>query len=139
MKQRLVGMAFDFRQVVQVPLVSVFLFIPYAFLSGSPIVFWSNSDQLERLIQLVCIWSICHWLHQGVMGLISAASVGEYDLRTPSVDAEIEQWMGPCKLNRHHRLESRIADSNRYLHIILPILRASKESRRNTDRLHRNW
>jgi len=98
MKQRLAGLAFDLRQLVQVPLALTYIFLPFALLSGSPLVFWVTAPQLKVLIRLVSVWTACHWLHNGVMGAI--AGTGNdftlYDVRMASYDSELEQWLSPC-------------------------------------------
>jgi hypothetical protein len=97
--QRLVGLAFDLRQLVQIPIAFSYLIIPFALLSGSPLVFWATGAQLKVLIRLVCIWSATHWLHNGVMGGLAAAGndFTIYDVRMASYDSEMEQWLCPCK------------------------------------------
>jgi len=98
-KQRLAGFAFDLRQLVQIPIALSYLIIPFVLLSGSPLVFWATGAQLKVLIRLVCIWSATHWLHNGVMGGLAATGneFTTYDVRTASYDAEMEQWLSPCK------------------------------------------
>lgn len=98
--QRLAGMAFDLRQVVQVPLALSYVAIPFALLSGYPLVIWSNTFELMWLLRLVVLWSLCHWVHQGVMGALAGVGNGWYDMRMPSYDAQLERWMGPCKFYR---------------------------------------
>jgi hypothetical protein len=87
-KQRLVGFAFDLRQLVQIPIALSYLIIPLVLLSGSPLVFWATGGQLKVLIRLVCIWSATHWIHNGVMGALAAVGndFTSYDLRMSSYD-----------------------------------------------------
>ena len=98
-KQRLAGIAFDLRQLVQIPIALSYLIIPFVLLSGSPLVFWVTGQQLKILIRLACIWSSTHWIHNGVMGAIAATGneFTPYDVRMASYDAEMEQWLSPCK------------------------------------------
>lgn len=97
-KQRLAGLAFDLRQLVQVPLALSYVVVPFMLLSGSPLVFWVTASQLKVLIRLVSVWAACHWIHNGVMGAI--ATIGHdyvrYDIRISSYDSEMEQWLSPC-------------------------------------------
>ncbi|KAM0708792.1 hypothetical protein Q7P35_005445 [Cladosporium inversicolor] len=96
-KQRLAGIAFDLRQLVQIPIALSYLIIPFVLLSGSPLVFWATGAQLKVLIRLVCIWSATHWIHNGVMGGLAATGneFTSYDVRMASYDAEMEQWLSP--------------------------------------------
>ena len=98
-KQRLAGLAFDLRQLVQIPIAFSYLIIPFVLLSGSPLVFWVTGHQLKILIRLACVWSATHWLHNGVMGALAAIgnNFTPYDIRMASYDAEMEQWLSPCK------------------------------------------
>jgi hypothetical protein len=102
-KQRLVGFAFDLRQLVQIPIALSYLIIPLVLLSGSPLVFWATGGQLKVLIRLVCIWSATHWIHNGVMGALAAVGndFTSYDLRMSSYDSEMEQWLSPCESTDH--------------------------------------
>jgi len=97
-RQRLCGLAFDLRQFVQIPIALGYLIIPFALLSGSPLVFWTTRDELRVLIRLASIWSATHWLHNGVMGALAAAGneFTSYDIRMSSYDSEMEQWLSPC-------------------------------------------
>jgi hypothetical protein len=99
LKQRLAGFAFDLRQLVQIPIALSYLIIPFVLLSGSPLVFWATGAQLKMLIRLVCIWSATHWMHNGVIGGLAATGneFTTYDIRMASYDAEMEQWLSPCK------------------------------------------
>lgn len=94
--QRAVGLGFDLRQFVQVLLPLSYLGIPFALLSGYPLVIWTTAAQLKILIRLIAVHMFCHWSHQGVMGLIASMINGQYDVRTVSYDAELEQWLSPC-------------------------------------------
>jgi len=98
-RQRLAGFAFDLRQLVQIPIALSYIIIPFVLLSGSPLVFWATGAQLKVLIRLACIWSATHWLHNGVMGGLAATGneFTTYDIRTASYDAEMEQWLSPCR------------------------------------------
>jgi hypothetical protein len=121
-RQRLAGFAFDLRQLVQIPIALSYLIIPFVLLSGSPLVFWATGAELKVLIRLVCIWSATHWLHNGVMGGLAAADneFTAYDVRMASYDAEMEQWLSPCKFPLHPSASQeqcyRPADSNRLLY-----------------------
>ena len=99
-RQRLAGFAFDLRQLVQIPIFLSYLIIPFVLPSGSPLVFWATGHQLKILIRLACIWSACHWMHNGIMGVIAGTGndFTNYDMRMASYDSEMEQWMSPCKL-----------------------------------------
>jgi hypothetical protein len=130
-KQRLAGFAFDLRQLVQIPIALSYLIIPFVLLSGSPLVFWATGAQLKVLIRLVCIWSATHWLHNGVMGGLAATGneFTTYDIRMASYDAEMEQWLSPCKfpfdiLVFERQLYGR-ANSDRLLHRIHALFRPS--------------
>lgn len=101
--QRLAGMAFDLRQLVQIPIAFSYISIPFALLAGYPMVIWTSEGQLVWLIRLVTIWMLCHWSHQGTMGLLAGIGNGWYDPRAPSYDAELEQWMGPYILSAFFR------------------------------------
>ena len=121
-RQRLAGFAFDLRQLVQIPIALSYLIIPFVLLSGSPFVFWATGAQLKMLIRLVCIWSATHWIHNGVMGGLAATGneFTTYDVRMGSYDAEMEQWLSPCKfacdLLAYTRRYDGKADSHRLLH-----------------------
>lgn len=122
-RQRLAGFAFDLRQLVQIPIALSYLIIPFVLLSGSPFVFWATGAQLKMLIRLVCIWSATHWMHNGVMGGLAATGneFTTYDVRMASYDAEMEQWLSPCKFALNplasQQLCDRLTDSdNRLLH-----------------------
>jgi len=121
-KQRLAGFAFDLRQLVQIPIALSYLIIPFVLLSGSPLVFWATGAQLKMLIRLVCIWSATHWIHNGVMGGLAATGneFTTYDFRMASYDAEMEQWLSPCKFSLHLLASqlrlNRQTNSNRLLH-----------------------
>ncbi|EMD01119.1 glycosyltransferase family 2 protein, partial [Baudoinia panamericana UAMH 10762] len=99
-RQRLAGLAFDLRQLVQVPLALSYIILPFALLSGSPMVFWVTGPQLKTLIRLVSVWTASHWIHNGIIGAI--AGVGNnftaYDIRVASYDSEMEQWLSPYYL-----------------------------------------
>jgi hypothetical protein len=130
-RQRLAGIAFDLRQLVQIPIALSYLIIPFVLLSGSPLVFWATGSQLKVLIRLVCIWSATHWLHNGVMGGLAATGndFTTYDVRMASYDAEMEQWLSPCKFHFHalasQRQYDRPADSNRLLYRFHALFRAA--------------
>lgn len=128
-KQRLAGFAFDLRQLVQIPIALSYLIIPFVLLSGSPLVYWATGAQLKVLIRLVCIWSATHWIHNGVMGGLAATGneFTSYDARMASYDAEMEQWLSPCKFPFHlltsRRRYDRQADFNRLLHRLHALFR----------------
>lgn len=130
-KQRLAGIAFDLRQLVQIPIALSYLIIPFVLLSGSPLVFWATGAQLKVLIRLVCIWSATHWIHNGVMGGLAATGneFTSYDVRMASYDAEMEQWLSPCKLFFHllasRQRCDRQTNSDRLLHRFHALLRAA--------------
>jgi hypothetical protein len=130
-RQRLAGIAFDLRQLVQIPIALSYLIIPFVLLSGSPLVFWATGSQLKVLIRLVCIWSATHWIHNGVMGGLAATGndFTTYDVRMASYDAEMEQWLSPCKFHFHalasQRQYDRPADSNRLLYRFHALFRAA--------------
>lgn len=127
-RQKLAGFAFDLRQLVQIPIALSYLIIPFVLLSGSPFVFWATGAQLKILIRLVCIWSATHWLHNGVMSGLAASGneFTAYDVRMASYDAEMEQWLSPCKfqfsLLASKRPYNRRADSDRLFHCFHALL-----------------
>lgn len=90
-------MTFDLRQLVQVPLALTSIMVPFALLSGYPLVIWTTKEQLRWLIRLIVIWTVCHWSQQGVMGWIAGCGNKFYDIRAPSYDSELEQWLSPCR------------------------------------------
>ncbi|EME78423.1 glycosyltransferase family 2 protein [Pseudocercospora fijiensis CIRAD86] len=96
--QRFAGLTFDVRQFVQVLLALNFVFIPFALWSGYPMVIWTVDDELRWIVRLVTIWSACHWLHQGLMGLVAGLANGRFEPRITSYGAELEQWMAPYVL-----------------------------------------
>lgn len=102
--QRLAGIAFDLRQLVQVPLALSYAAIPFALLSGYPLVIWTSEFELVWLIRLVVVWMLCHWVHQAVMGAIAGLGNGWYDMRMPSYDAHSERWLGPCMCSLSSKL-----------------------------------
>lgn len=140
LRQRLTGFAFDLRQLVQIPIALSYIIIPFVLLSGSPLVFWGNGDQLKMLIRLVSIWSACHWLHNGVMGAIAGTGndFTAYDVRMASYDSEMEQWLSPCKplSSLSHQ---DIADPFRLLRRFHALFRPAKSSRRSSYRLQSFW
>lgn len=125
-RQRLAGLAFDLRQLVQIPIALSYLIIPFVLLSGSPLVFWATEAQLKMLIRLVSIWSATHWIHNGVMGALAAAGneFTSYDVRIVSYDSEMEQWLSPCKANNTWNACRIIANCDRLLHRIHALLRS---------------
>ena len=131
LKQRLAGFAFDLRQFVQIPIALSYLIIPFVLLSGSPLVFWATGAQLKMLIRLVCIWSATHWTHNGVMGGLAATGneFTTYDVRMASYDAEMEQWLSPCKFPLNPLASQRscdiLTDSDRLLHRFHAVLHPS--------------
>lgn len=97
LKQRLAGLVFDLRQLVQIPAALNYILVPFALLSGYPLVIWREDEELKWLIRSVVMYLFCRWFHQGVVGIIFFLGRGWYDIRLPSYDAELEQWMAPCK------------------------------------------
>ncbi|KXT17104.1 hypothetical protein AC579_2019 [Pseudocercospora musae] len=93
--QRLAGLTSDLRQFVHVFLVLNFVFIPFALWSGYPMVIWTGDNELRWLIRLVTIWLVCHWLHQGLMGVIAGLANGRFEARMPFYGAEVQQWLLP--------------------------------------------
>lgn len=119
-RQRLAGLAFDLRQLAQIPIALSYLIIPFVLLSGSPLVFWATDAQLKMLIRLVSIWSATHWIHNGVMGALTAAGneFTSYDIRITSYDSEMEQWLSPCKPCIISNAFRMITNSDRLFHRI---------------------
>lgn len=103
LRQTLTGITFDLRQFMQVPQALNYAFVPLSLYAGYPLVIWDTKFQLIWLIRLVCIWSACHWVHQGIMGWIAAVGNGWYDIRISSYDSELEQWLGPYIFNAFFR------------------------------------
>ncbi|KAK5118772.1 hypothetical protein LTR85_007978 [Meristemomyces frigidus] len=95
LKEKLAGLTFDLRQLVQVPLALSSIMIPFALLSGYPLVIFTTAEQLRWLIRLIVIWMFSHWSHQGVMGAIAGCGNKFHDIRAPSYDSEMEQWLSP--------------------------------------------
>lgn len=102
--QRLAGLVFDLRQIIQIPLCFNYILVPFALVSGSPLVIWHEDYELKWLIRTVVIFLVCRWFHQGVVGIIFYLGRGWYDIRLPSYDNELEQWMAPCKSSIFRRL-----------------------------------
>ncbi|PVI00767.1 glycosyltransferase family 2 protein [Periconia macrospinosa] len=93
--QRLAGIVFDLRQIIQIPLFLNYILVPFALLSGSSLVTWREDYELKWLIRTVVIFLFCRWFHQVIVGIIFYLGRGWYDVRLPSYDAELEQWMAP--------------------------------------------
>ncbi|KAK5115891.1 hypothetical protein LTR62_000347 [Meristemomyces frigidus] len=78
------------RQWAQLPLFLLYFIIPLSVYVGYTLVIWTSEFQLIWLTRLVCIWSACHWLHQGAMGWMAGVGNENYDIRLASYDAELE-------------------------------------------------
>lgn len=137
--QRLAGAAFDLRQLVQVPLALTYIAVPFALLSGYPLIIWTSSAELVWLIRLVVIWMLCHWAHQAVMGAIAGLGNGWYDMRMPSYDAHSERWLGPCMSFLLPPLAERLTASTRHPCGFHPLLRPSYTPGWCENRLHFKW
>ncbi|KAF2726590.1 nucleotide-diphospho-sugar transferase [Polyplosphaeria fusca] len=96
--QRLAGIVFDLRQVAQIPLALNYLLVPLSLFSGYPLIVWTEDYELQWLIRLVVLWMFCHWLHEGVLGVIFALG---RDVRLTSLDifmAWLQSFVLPTRL-----------------------------------------
>ncbi|KAF2759334.1 nucleotide-diphospho-sugar transferase [Pseudovirgaria hyperparasitica] len=93
--QRLVGLSFDLTHLVQIPIILAYFSIPFALLSGYPLVTYSGIEDLRNLIRFASVWMICHWIHQGTIGIVAGLGNGFYDMRLPSTLNELDRWLAP--------------------------------------------
>ncbi|PVI00019.1 glycosyltransferase family 2 protein [Periconia macrospinosa] len=104
LSQRLAGIVFDLQQIIQISLFLNYILVPFALISGSSLVIWHEDYELKWLICTAVIFLVCRWFHQGIVGIIFYLGRGWYDVRLPSYDAELEQWMAPYKSSIFRRL-----------------------------------
>lgn len=100
-RQRAVGMSFDLKHLVQAPLALIYLALPFTLLCGYPFVLWSDMQQLKILIRLVSVHMLCRWIHQILLAIIARRINNQFDVRLPSYDTDLEQFISPCKLRVH--------------------------------------
>jgi hypothetical protein len=96
-RQRAVGMSFDLKHLVQAPLALIYLALPFTLLCGYPFVLWSDLQQLKILIRLVSVHMLCRWIHQILLAVIAGRINKQFDVRLPSYDTDLEQFISPCK------------------------------------------
>lgn len=96
-KQRIVGISFDLKHLIQAPLALVYLALPFTLLCGYPFILWSNMEQLRILIRLVSVHMLCRWIHQILLAVIARRINSQFDVRLPSYDTDLEQFISPCK------------------------------------------
>jgi hypothetical protein len=94
-RQRAVGMSFDLKHAIQAPLALLYLALPFTLLCGYPFVIWSDTQQLKILIRLVSVHMLCRWVHQLVIALIARRVNKTFDVRLPSYDTDLEQFLSP--------------------------------------------
>lgn len=97
-RQRLVGISFDLKHLIQAPLGLVYLALPFTMLAGYPFVLWSDMGQLKILIRLVSVHMLCRWSHQVLLAVIARRVNYQFDVRLPSYDTDLEQFISPCEL-----------------------------------------
>lgn len=95
-------MSFDLKHLVQAPLALVYLALPFTLLCGYPFIMWSNIKQLKILIRLVSVHMLCRWIHQILLAVIARGINKQFDVRLPSYDTDLEQFISPCKYFRQH-------------------------------------
>lgn len=96
-KQRLVGISFDLKHLVQAPLALIYLALPFTLLCGYPFILWSDMAQLRILIRLVSVHMLVRWTHQILLAIIARRINNQFDVRLPSYDTDLEQFISPCK------------------------------------------
>jgi hypothetical protein len=96
-RQRAVGMSFDLKHLVQAPLGLIYLALPFTLLCGYPFILWSDMQQLKILIRLVSVHMLCRWIHQILLAVIARRINKQFDVRLPSYDTDLEQFISPCK------------------------------------------
>lgn len=136
--QRLAGIVFDLRQIVQIPLALNYVLVPFSLWSGYPLVIWTENYELRWLIRLVVVWMVSRWFHQALMGIIFALGRGWYDVRMTSYDTELEQWLSPCKYPVSPD-EWSLTHLSRHFHSIPSVLHSSCAFWRCESWLHRFW
>lgn len=94
-RQRAVGISFDLKHLIQAPLALIYLALPFTLLCGYPFVLWSDMQQLKILIRLVSVHMLCRWGHQMVLVLIASRVNKQFDVRLPSYDTDLEQFLSP--------------------------------------------
>jgi hypothetical protein len=94
-RQRAVGMSFDLKHLIQAPLALIYLALPFTLLCGYPFVLWSDTQQLKILIRLVSVHMLCRWIHQLVLAIIARRVNKTFDVRLPSYDTDLEQFLSP--------------------------------------------
>jgi hypothetical protein len=94
-RQRAVGMSFDLKHLIQAPLALIYLALPFTLLCGYPFVLWSDMQQLKILVRLVSVHMLCRWAHQLVLALIARRVNKNFDVRLPSYDTDLEQFLSP--------------------------------------------
>jgi len=99
-RQRFVGMSFDLKHLVQAPLGLIYLALPFTLLCGYPFILWSDMQQLKILIRLVSVHMLCRWIHQILLAVIARRVNKQFDVRLPSYDTDLEQFISPCKLHK---------------------------------------
>ena len=95
-RQRAVGISFDLKHIIQAPLGLVYIGLPFALLCGYPFVLWTTTYQLKVLIRLISVHMLVRWIHQGLMAVIARRVNHQFDVRTPSYDTDLEQFLAPC-------------------------------------------
>jgi hypothetical protein len=86
-RQRAVGMSFDLKHLVQAPLALIYLALPFTLLCGYPFVLWSDMQQ----------HMLCRWIHQILLAVIAGRINKQFDVRLPSYDTDLEQFISPCE------------------------------------------
>ena len=94
-RQRAVGISFDLKHLIQAPLALIYLALPFTLLCGYPFILWSNPHQLKTLIRLVCVHMLCRWAHQLTLSLVARRVNKTFDVRLPSYDTDLEQFLSP--------------------------------------------
>ena len=100
-RQRAVGMSFDLKHLVQAPLALIYLALPFTLLCGYPFILWSDMQQLKILIRLVSVHMLCRWTHQIILAVIARRINNQFDVRLPSYDTDLEQFISPCKYHQN--------------------------------------
>lgn len=111
-KQRLVGISFDLKHLIQAPLALIYLALPFTLLCGYPFVLWGDMVQLKVLIRLVSVHMLVRWIHQLLLAIIAHRVNKQYDVRLPSYDTDLEQFISPCKSSFRENGNGRDSDCN---------------------------
>lgn len=112
-KQRLVGISFDLKHLIQAPLALIYLALPFTLLCGYPFILWSDLTQLRVLIRLVSVHMLVRWTHQILLAVIARRINNQFDVRLPSYDTDLEQFISPCKYRRRTRTMYRMLTSSK--------------------------